>query len=52
MNSRPTPAEMELKLRALLDAEGLDAPDEVRPDGDDLLLLWHDRKLAVIVSPD
>lgn len=44
--------EMELKLRALLEEEELPEPDEMRIEGEELIVLWHDRKLALIVSPD
>jgi hypothetical protein len=42
----------ETRFRELLAAEGLAQPDEVERRPDELVFLWHDQKLAVVVELD
>lgn len=37
-------------MRALLDGAGLPDPDEVQYGHECIRLLWHDRKVAVVVD--
>jgi len=49
----PTPtraAQAEHAIRRLLRDHDLPEPDTVLDEGDELLLLWHDRKLALVVE--
>jgi hypothetical protein len=38
------------RMRALLDEAGLPPPDTVERTADEILLLWHDQKLAVVIE--
>jgi len=40
----------ERRIRALLDDAGLPEPDEVEYGAQCIRLLWHDRKVAVVVD--
>jgi hypothetical protein len=40
----------EQRMRALLDNAGLPDPDEVQYGQSSISLLWHDRKVAVVVD--
>ena len=40
----------EYRMRALLDGAGLPEPDEVEYGKACIRLLWHDRKVAVVVD--
>lgn len=42
----------ELRLLSLLESEGIAPPDEVlrERDPDELILLWHEPKVAVVVE--
>ena len=40
----------ERRIRALLDSAGLPEPDEVQYGTQSIQLLWHDRKVAVVVD--
>jgi hypothetical protein len=40
----------EQRMRSLLDNAGLPAPDEVQYGHASIRLLWHDRKVAVVVD--
>jgi hypothetical protein len=40
----------ERRIRALLDNAGLPEPDEVQYGQASIRLLWHDRKVAVVVD--
>ena len=44
--------ETELRLRRLLEEEGFEPPDEVVRESDppELVFLWHEEKLAVVVE--
>jgi hypothetical protein len=44
--------ETELRLRTLLEEEGMEPPDEVLhdTDPDELVFLWHEEKVAVVVE--
>ena len=44
----PTPAEAEERLRRLLADNGLPPPDEVRHRPGEVVLLYHDKKLAFV----
>jgi hypothetical protein len=44
----PSPAEAEERLRRLLADNGLPAPDEVRHRPGEVVLLYHDKKLAFV----
>jgi hypothetical protein len=52
----PTRADLdraEQAMRALLEEHDLQPPDEVVQRSDDVLFLWHEQKLAVVVeAPD
>ncbi len=40
----------ERRMRELLDAAGLPGPDEIEYGNECIRLLWHDRKVAVVVD--
>ena len=44
----PTPAEAEERLRKLLADAGLPQPDEVRHRPGEVVLMYHERKLAFV----
>jgi hypothetical protein len=44
----PSPVEAEERLRRLLADNGLPAPDEVRHRPGEVVLLYHDKKLAFV----
>jgi hypothetical protein len=44
----PTPAEAEERLRRLLAEKGLPPPDEVRHRPGEVVLLYHEKKLAFV----
>jgi hypothetical protein len=44
----PTPAEAEERLRRLLGDNGLPPPDEVRHRPGEVVLLYHEQKLAFV----
>ncbi len=48
----PTPAQAEEHFRNLLRDEGLAQPDAVEhdPEADELVFLWHEPKLAVVLE--
>jgi hypothetical protein len=48
--SRPTPADVADRFLRLLSDEGLPPPDEVEYGADELVFLYRDRKLAVVVE--
>jgi hypothetical protein len=45
-----TPTTIETRFRELLTAEGLPQPDAIERRPDELVFLWHDQKLAVVVE--
>jgi hypothetical protein len=45
-----TPTTTETRFRALLAAEGLAQPDAIEHRSNELVFLWHDQKLAVVVE--
>jgi hypothetical protein len=45
-----TPTMTETRFRELLAAEGLAEPDAIERRSDELVFLWHDQKLAVVVE--
>jgi hypothetical protein len=47
----PTRAEQaEHAMRRLLRDHELPEPDDVVDDGDEIVLLWHDRKVAIVLE--
>jgi hypothetical protein len=50
--NKPSPADAEARMRALLLEADLPEPDEIVHDAgqDELVLLWRDQKLAVVVE--
>jgi hypothetical protein len=44
--------EAERAMRELLEGEGLPQPDEVEYRAMSILLLWHEKKLAVVIDLD
>lgn len=44
--------ETELRFRRILEEEGMEPPDEVlhETDPDELVFLWHEEKVAVVVE--
>jgi hypothetical protein len=51
MHSEPEPpTATELRFRELLSSEGLAQPDEVEHRPDELVFVWHEQKLAVVVE--
>jgi hypothetical protein len=52
MSKPPTPAEAEAHVRQLLEREGLPPPDEVEHRAAELVLLYHDEKLAFTFELD
>ena len=45
-----TPTATEMRFRELLASEGLAQPDAIERRPNELVFLWHDRKLAVVVE--
>lgn len=45
-----TPTTTETRFRELLAAEGLAQPDAIERHPDELVFLWHDQKIAVVVE--
>jgi hypothetical protein len=45
-----TPTTIETRFRELLTADGLAQPDAVERRPHELVFLWHDQKLAVVVK--
>jgi hypothetical protein len=45
-----TPTATEMRLRELLAAEGLAQPDAIERRPNELVFVWHDQKLAVVVE--
>ena len=43
-------ADTEARIRELLEEAGLPEPDEVEYRRGEIVLLWHDRKLAVVIE--
>ncbi len=39
-------------MRGALEREGMLQPDEVEHDGDEVVFLWHEHKVAIVVGPD
>jgi hypothetical protein len=52
MTTHPSHAEVEARMRALIDDAGLAPPDAVEHAPTSVVLLWHERKLAVVVDLD
>jgi hypothetical protein len=45
-----TPTTTETRFRELLAAEGLAQPDAIEHRPNELVFLWHDQKLAIVVE--
>ncbi|HEX4692495.1 MAG TPA: hypothetical protein VH276_17485 [Solirubrobacteraceae bacterium] len=52
MPTHPSHAEVEGRMRALIDDAGIAPPDEVEHAPTSVVLLWHEHKLAVVVDLD
>lgn len=52
MHNPPTPAEAEAHIRRLLEDGGLPPPDEVEHHPAELVVLYHDEKLAFTFELD
>jgi hypothetical protein len=52
MSTPPTPAEAEARLRRFLEEHDLPQPDEVEHHAGELLLLYHDQKVALVFEFD
>jgi hypothetical protein len=52
MHTPPTPAEAEAHLRRLLEESGMPQPDEVEHRPAELVLLYHEEKLAFTFELD
>jgi cytosine/adenosine deaminase-related metal-dependent hydrolase len=48
----PSPLEVEIRFRDLIDGAGLAQPDKVEhdPEAEELIFRWHEPKLAVVVE--
>lgn len=44
--------EAERDVRRLLESQGLPAPDEVEHRESEIVLLWHESKLALVIDLD
>jgi hypothetical protein len=51
---RPTFDQVETRVRELCRSQGLPQPDEFieADDADEVLALWHDRKVALVIELD